>query len=110
MKLTSLIGAAVVLASVAGMGGCSKRTEEIGPAQKAGAAIDNAGDKVAEEIHEKLDKARAVGETLEERAKVTGEKIDEATQDASRGINKATEKVGQKVEKAGEEIQEAARK
>jgi hypothetical protein len=111
MKITYYHSAAVVLmlALAAGLSGCKKTDESMGPAQKAGAAIDNAGQKVADKLHEPIDKANQVGEQIAEAAKNTGEQIDKATEDASKGINKATEEVGKKVERAGEKIQEAAK-
>ena len=109
MKFTSIIGSVALAALLAGAAGCTKPSEPIGPAQKAGAAIDNAGDKVGEKLKENVDKAKAVGDALAESAKATGDKIDEATGDAAKGLNKATENVGKKVEQAGEKIQEAAR-
>lgn len=106
MKITSILGVVMALASLAG---CTKPAEPIGPAQKAGAAIDNAGDKVAAQMQENLQKARDAGAKVQDAAKATGDKIAEATDDASKGIDKATEEVGKKVEKAGEKIQESAR-
>lgn len=109
-KLTRIFQAAVLLTGLAGLSACTKPAEEMGPAQKAGAAIDNAGDRVATGIHEQLDKAHQAGRQMEDAARNTGAKIEEATQDASKGIDRATEKVGEKVEQAGEQIQESARK
>jgi hypothetical protein len=107
MKFTLFAAGIAVLA---GLAGCTKPSEPVGPAQKAGAAIDQAGDKVGEKLKENLDKARAVGDDMAEAAKATGERIDEATGEAAKGLDKATENVGKKVEQAGEKIQEAARK
>ena len=109
MKFTSIIGSVALLALLVGAAGCTKRTDEVGPAQKAGAAIDNAGEQVGEKLKENIDKARAVGDTVADAAKATGDRIDEATGDAAKGLDKATENVGKKVEQAGEKIQEAAR-
>jgi hypothetical protein len=95
---TKPIGGAL-LALMAGLSACSKRDESMGPAQKAGQAIDNAGDKVAKDLHDKLDKANQVGKDLAKSAQDTSDKIDEATSDAAR-----------KVEKAGDKIQESAGK
>ena len=91
-----------LLAMAVSLGGCEKN-EEMGPAQKAGAAIDNAGDRVAKDIHEKLDKARDATNDVAEAAKVQGEAIKEATAEVA-------EEAGKKVEEAGKNIQEAARK
>ena len=109
MKFSSIVSAAIVLATLSGLAACTKREEPIGPAQKAGAAIDNAGDKVAEKLQENINKANQAGEKIQDAAKATGDRINEATQDASKGIDRATEEVGKKVEKAGEKIQESAR-
>jgi hypothetical protein len=64
---------------------------------KAGAAIDNAGDRVAKDIDEKLDKARDAGQDVAEAAKVPGEAIKEATAEVA-------EEAGKKVEEAGKNM------
>ncbi len=110
MRQGTMCKAVMMVALVAALGACKKQEEEMGPAQKAGAAIDNAGDKVAKEIHDKLDKADQAAKDMAEAAKATGDKIKDATEDASKGLDKATEEVGKKVESAGEKIQDAARK
>ena len=96
------------LAIVAGAAACTPREETMGPAQKAGAAIDNAGDEVARTLKEKLDKAEEAGDKMAEAARATGDKIEDATGDASRGLEEATKNAGKKVERAGEKIQDAA--
>lgn len=108
MNTTRISTAVLALAILAGAGACTPREETIGPAQKAGAAIDNAGDEVARKIQEKLDKAEQAGEKMADAARSTGDKIEDATSDASRGLQEATKKAGQKVERAGEKIQDAA--
>jgi hypothetical protein len=114
MKAVSIWNALLAVALVAGVAGCNKRDEAMGPAQKAGAAVDNAGAKVAGEMQDKLDRARQAGQDVANSAEATRSKIEEATAsaaaDASKGLNKATEEVGKKVERAGEKIQEAAKK
>jgi hypothetical protein len=110
MKVTSILTAVMALALVAGVAGCSKRDEAMGPAQKAGQAVDNAGDKVARDLHDKLDRANQAAQSVADQAEATKTKIAEATADASKGLDKATEEVGKKVERAGEKIQEAAKK
>jgi F0F1-type ATP synthase membrane subunit b/b' len=110
MKTTSISAVLVAVAVLAGLAGCGKREEGMGPAQKAGQAVDNAGDKVARELHDKLDKANQAAQDAAKAAENTKDKIAEATEDASKGLNTATEEVGKKVERAGEKIQEAARK
>ncbi|QYF91824.1 hypothetical protein KY495_13585 [Massilia sp. PAMC28688] len=109
MKIQSIIPLAVLVAAMAGSTGCTRSDEQVGPAQKAGAAIDNAGEQVAEELHESLDKARQAGQQVTDGARRAEERMQEATEDASEGARKTTEKVGEKVEQAGERIQEAAR-
>ena len=108
MNTTSIFSLTLLLAAL-GTSGCTSREEPVGPAQKAGAAIDNAGDKVADKLHENLDKARDAGQQVTDGARRAEERMQEATEDASQGARKATEHVGEKVEQAGERIQEAAR-
>jgi hypothetical protein len=110
MKPTSIFSALLAVALVAGAAGCTKRDEAMGPAQKAGQAVDNAGDKVAADLHEKLDRAKQAGQQVADSAAETKDRIEAATADASKGLNKATEEVGKKVERAGEKIQEASKK
>lgn len=110
MKSTSIYSAALVLALLCGLSACKKADEPVGPAQKAGAAIDKAGEEVAAKLHEPIDKAKEVGQQMADAAKDTEKQLSQATEDASRGIDKATEEVGKKVERAGEKIQEAAKK
>lgn len=111
MKAASIV---VAMAVLAGLAGCTKKDEPIGPAQKAGAAVDAAGDKVAREVQDKLDRARDAGKQVADSAAQTRERIEQETAnaaaDASKGLDKATEEVGKKVERAGEKIQEAAKK
>jgi hypothetical protein len=110
MKATSILTALMALALVAGVTGCHKRDEAMGPAQQAGQAVDNAGDKVARELHDKLDRANEAAQSMAAKAEATKSQIEAATADASKGLDKATEEVGKKVERAGEKIQEAAKK
>ncbi|MDQ2988703.1 MAG: hypothetical protein M3R60_06335 [Pseudomonadota bacterium] len=111
MKAISILAA---IALVAGLSGCTKKDETMGPAQKAGAAVDAAGDKVANELHDKIDRANAAAKQVADSAAQTRENIQKQTEDAaadaSRGLDKATEEVGKKVERAGEKIQESAKK
>lgn len=106
---TTFISKAVLAAAIlAGIAACTPREDTMGPAQKAGAAIDDAGDEVARKLKEKLDKAEQAGEKMADAARSTGDKIEDATSDASRGLEEATKKAGKKVEQAGEKIQDAA--
>lgn len=113
MKITYLTTVIVSAALLAGAG-CSKKEDGMGPAQKAGQAVDNAGDRVARELQDKIDKANAAAQQVSDSAQQTRDRIAEATADAtadaSKGLNAATEKVGKKVEQAGEKIQESAKK
>ena len=107
MKTMTMLGALLVLAVAAG---CSPRDEdEAGPAQKAGKAIDDAGDKVARELRAPLEKADEAAKRVAERADEAREKIKDATDEAGRGLQKAGTVVGEKVERAGEKMQESAR-
>lgn len=114
MRTSSIISAVLAAALVAGVAGCGKRDEAMGPAQKAGQAVDNAGNKVARDIQDKLDRANAAAQQVADSAAQTKDKIADATSDAaadaSKGLNQATAEVGKKVERAGEKIQEAAKK
>ena len=114
MKATSIFSAMLAVALVLGAAGCTKRDEAMGPVQKAGQAVDNAGDKVARDLQDKLDRAKQAGQQVANSAAETRNKIEQATadatSDASKGLNKATEAVGKKVERAGEKIQEASKK
>ncbi len=95
---TAIVGSLLVLAVLAG---CSREEETIGPAQRAGKALDDAGAKVSRQVEQELEKAdRAAAEARE--------KIKDATKDAKGGLKRATEEVGKKVEDAGEKIQDAA--
>lgn len=110
MKSTSLITAALMVGALAGLAGCKKSDEAMGPAQKAGQAVDQAGEKVARDLHAGIDKANDAARQVAKSAEDTTAKINEATEDASKGLNKATEEVGKKIERAGEKIQESAKK
>lgn len=113
MTLTK-IGTAALMLALLGAAGCSKREDGMGPAQKAGQAVDNAGDKVARDLQDKIDKANLAAKQMGDSAQQTRDRIAEATadatKDASKGLSAATEKVGKKVEQAGEKIQESAKK
>jgi hypothetical protein len=117
MKTTTMFGALLVLALAAG---CSRHDDGMGPAQQAGKAVDEAGDKVARELRAPLEKADEAAKKLAQRAEEerrqlaeqtedAREKIKDATAEAGRGLQKATGKVGEKVEQAGEKMQDAAR-
>jgi ribosome-associated translation inhibitor RaiA len=108
MKTTSILSALLMLAALAGATGCGKK-EEMGPVQKAGKAVDDVGEKVADQVREKLSKADEAAAKVVQSADEAREKIEDATRDASKGIDKATKKVGKQVERAGEKLQDAAR-
>lgn len=112
MKAATVLKVVLAVAVAAGLSACNRHEADMGPAQKAGKAVDgavnSAGEKVSRELHDKLDRADQVGKDVAKSAQETRDKISEATDDASKGLNKATEQVGKKVERAGEKIQEAA--
>lgn len=105
MKTISTVAALLVLAALAG---CNRHDDAMGPAQKAGKAVDDAGAQVAGKLQAQLDKANEAAQQVTRSAEETKEKIKDATEDASRSLDKATEEVGKKVERAGEKIQDAA--
>lgn len=107
MKITSLIGCAMMFAALAG---CHKDEQGVGPAQKAGAKLDQTGENVGEHLKANIDKAHEAGKKITDAGKAADARIDEATQDASKGLDQVTENIGKKVEQAGEKIQESARK
>ncbi|WP_426103389.1 hypothetical protein [Massilia sp. TSP1-1-2] len=109
MNTTIFTRSAVALAMLAALGACTKPGEPVGPAQKAGAALDKTGDQIAAELHKPIDKANEAQKAMKDAAQQTRSNIEEATADASRGIDKATVEVGKKVEQAGEKIQEAGK-
>jgi hypothetical protein len=97
------------LLALAALTACRGQHEEMGPAQKAGKAVDDAGAKAAARLHEPIDKANEAAQAVADSAQQAREKIQDATEDAREGLGKATEEVGRKVERAGVKIQEAAK-
>jgi predicted small secreted protein len=92
-----------VLVLAVTLAGCDQSPGEgIGPAQKAGKAVDDAGARVTSAVQQQVVKADEAAEHAREKAKV-------AAAEASRNLDRATAKVGEKVEQAGEKMQEAAR-
>ena len=73
----------------------------MGPAERAGKAVDTVGAKVSDAVQQEVVKADAAARAAKEKAK------DVAAQ-ASHNLDRATEQVGKKVERAGEKIQVAA--
>lgn len=116
MNTMTMLGALLLA-----LAGCSPREDgEAGPAQQAGKAIDEAGDKVARELRAPLEKADEAAKRVAERAdeardrlaertEEAREKIKDATDEAGRGLQKAGTVVGEKVERAGERMQESAK-
>jgi|AraplaDrversion2_2_1032049.scaffolds.fasta_scaffold02020_10 uncharacterized protein YjbJ (UPF0337 family) len=100
MKRTST--SAILLAIL--LAGCNQSTsgDGMGPAQKAGKVVDDAGARVQSAVQQQVVKADEAAERAREKAK-------EATEEARQNLDRATAKVGEKVEKAGEKMQEAAR-
>ena len=95
---------ALVLA-LAAVSGCKPRNTGIGPAQQAGKAVDDAGQKVAQSLHAPVEKADEAKRKLEEAGQRAKAQIEAATEDASKGLDKATAEVGKKVERVGEQMQ-----
>jgi hypothetical protein len=90
--------------------GCSRHhDDDMGPAQQAGKAVDDAGARVADELHKPIDKANEAAQAIAQSADQTREQIKDATEDARAGLDKATEEAGKKVERAGEKMQDAAK-
>ena len=114
MNSSTLLRVLLAGALLTGVAACTKHDEPIGPAQKAGAAIDQAGERVAKDLHDKLDKADQAAKQMTQAAKDTGAQISDATadaaDDASKKLDQATVNVGKKVEHVGERIQEAGKK
>jgi hypothetical protein len=101
----------VMLLALACAAGCNRhQVGEMGPAQKAGKAVDDAGAKVADELHKPIDKANEAAQAVAQSADQAREQIEDATDDARAGLDKATEEAGKKVERAGEKMQDAAGK
>lgn len=95
---TTVLGTLLALAMLAG---CSRDEDALGPAQKAGKVLDDAGVRVSRQVESELARAdRAAAEARD--------KIKDATRDAKGGLERATEEVGKKVEDAGEKIQDVA--
>ena len=110
MKTPTIRAALLVVVLAAGFAACKPHDDKMGPAQKAGQAVDNVGDKVAHDLQEQLERARQAGQQIADSAEETKNRIEQASADAGKGLNKATEEVGKKVERAGEKIQEASKK
>jgi predicted small secreted protein len=97
------ISMSVMLLAAAVLAGCdSSPGDGVGPAQRAGKAVDEAGAKVTSAVQDQVVKADAAAERAREKAK-------DAAALASRNLDRATAEVGKKVEKAGEKLQEAGR-
>ena len=94
---TSMLGTLLLLAALAG---CSREEEAMGPAQRAGKALDEAGATVSRQVNQELAK-------VDRAAEEARDKVKDATQDARGGLERVTEEVGKKVEDAGEKIQDA---
>ena len=98
------------LLALAALAGCQPKHDNgnIGPAQQAGKAVDDAGAQVAKSLHAPIDKAEEAKRKMAEAGEQAKRDIAEATDDARQGLNDATNEVGKKVERAGEKIQKAA--
>lgn len=99
--MKSIVTLCLVLAAM--LAGCKPSAGDgVGPAEKAGKAVDDAGARVSSAVQQQVVKADEAAERAREKAKV-------AAAQASRNLDRATAKVGEKVEQAGEKMQEAAR-
>ena len=98
---TTFVSGLLALAVLAA--GCGRGDDEaMGPAQRAGKAVDDAGVKISRTVEKELEKA-------DEAAERARKKVKDAAADAARGLDKTTEQVGRQVERAGEKLQEASR-
>ena len=95
---SSKLAAGALLAALGLLSACTKPSEPVGPAQKAGAAIDQAGDQVGEKLKENIDKAKAVGDNVAEAAKATGDRIEpeagDKRADRLAGVGAADQRAG----------------
>lgn len=108
MRNTTTLFAALLAATA--LAGCQPKHDSgaIGPAQQAGKAVDEAGDKVARSLHAPIDKAEEAKRKMAAAGEQAKKQIEEATDDARQGLNDATNEVGKKVERVGEKIQKSA--
>ncbi|WP_229455718.1 hypothetical protein [Massilia sp. KIM] len=90
-----MVGTLMALAVLAG---CGRDDEGMGPAQKAGKVLDEAGARVSDTVQDELAKADRATEEARD-------KVKDATRDASRELDKAKEELGRRVERAGEKMQ-----
>jgi predicted small secreted protein len=101
-KAMKRISISIMLLAAAVLAGCDASSRDgVGPAERAGKAVDEAGAKVTSAVQDQVAKADAAAEHARE-------KVKDATADASRNLDRATAEVGKKVEKAGEKLQEKA--
>lgn len=107
---TRLFASLLALAALAALAGCQPKHDNgaIGPAQQAGKAVDEAGDKVARSLHAPIDKAEEAKRKMAEAGEKARRDIEAATDDARQGLNDATSEVGKKVERVGEKMQKSA--
>jgi hypothetical protein len=113
MNRTTITG---ILLATSLLVGCNRndtvQPAGIGPAERAGRAVDNAGARVADTMQAQVQKADEAARQLRDKADATArqarENVQDVTQEASRNLDRATEAVGKKVEQAGEKIQQAA--
>jgi hypothetical protein len=98
ISLSSILFAVAVLAT-----GCHKAettdTNNMGPAQTAGKAVDDAGAKVATESREAAADANAAADRA-------GEKIDAATDRAAVKADAAADRAGANMREAGAEVRQ----
>jgi hypothetical protein len=85
MKVSSVLNAVLALALAAGVAACGKGGAEKAPAPK----VDNMGDQVARDLHDKLDRAKEAAAQTERAAEQAKQKIAEATADGSKAAEES---------------------
>jgi hypothetical protein len=74
---------AALLALAVSLTACKKKEEPVETApEKKASAEQNAGDRVARDIHDKLDKAKAAGDAVEKSGQVQDDALKAATEEA----------------------------
>ena len=102
MKRLSTSALLAIMSLAAVLAGCQQSSSDgIGPAERAGKAVDAAGARVSDAVEQQVVKADAAAHVAREKAKVVAA-------EASHNLDRATEQVGKKVERAGEKMQDAA--
>lgn len=103
MKTTASI-TAMMLALAVMATGCNKKDDNpnMGPAQEAGAAVDNATANAAQETRE-------AAQNVENATENAAERVDAATDRAGERIENAAERAEKNLEQAGAEVKQETR-